>query len=397
LLAKSLLLREQLKARLNSFENVATSSLDETANNSLAVPENISAECQVHPPRKPQINVRETRSRCKRNHDQFDEDELSSYCELLALPAKRRRSKNIPVNKDSTVYAQKNSVGRGQKFNASTRLVVEIDSSNGPRHPTIHGHDEEAQFNNVEHEENNDYPPPTTPIFETAPSGVEGRREFTPLPEQTSLPLTERILHLNKVIEPDYQMLGKDVERGRKRASNGLLFTKDGKVDRRSLRFLKDQENQTPSRCSLAPETPEHRIQHVASQQSSDPFELPVLPSIEQFESAPKPRSTPHPRSGPMSDLATPRDQKPFKCGSCKKQYTSRAGLQYVGSHTPRIPRISADKNDSTKTMRRVMRVGKVKVTSALKSSLVICAEEISVICRDWIRCDLFAAFFERS
>jgi hypothetical protein len=370
--------------------------LDETANKSPAVLESISGECQVHPPRKPQTNVRETRSQRKRNHDQFDEDELSSYCELLALPAKRRRSKNIPVNKDSTGYAQNNSVGRGQKINASSRLVVEIDLSNGPRHPTIQGHDEEAQFNGVEDEENNDYPPPTTPIFETAPSG-EGRREFTPLPEGTTLPLTERILHLNKVIEPNFQMLGKDVERGRKRASNGLLFTKDGKVDRRSLRFLKDQENQTPSRCSLAPETPENRSQQVASQQLSDPFELPVLPSIEQFESAPKPRSTPHPRSGPISDLATPRDQKPFKCGSCKKQYTSRAGLIYVGSHTPRISRLSADKYDSTKTMRRVMRVGKVKVTSVLKSSLVICAEESSVICRDWIRCDLFAACFERS
>lgn len=268
-------------------------------------------------------------------------------------------------------------------------MVIEIDSSNGPRQPTIYGQDEESQFNYVEDEGDNDYLPPTTPISETVPSGVEGRRDFTPRPEETSLPLTAQILHLNKVIEPDYRMLGKDAERGRKRASNGLLFTKDGKVDRRSLRFLRDQENQTPSRCSLAPETPATGSQHVASQQLSDPFENPVLPSIEQFESALTPRSTPHPRSGPMSDFVTPRDQKPFKYGSCKKQYTSRAGLKYVSSHTPRVLTISADKHDSTKTMRRVMRVGKVKVTSGLKSSLVICAEESLVTCRDWTRCDL--------
>jgi hypothetical protein len=284
--------REQLKARLSSFESAATSSLDETANISLAVSESTSAGCPPHPPRKPQTNVRETRSRRKRNHDQFNEDELSSYDELLALPAKSIRSKNIPVNKDSTVPAQKISVGRGQKNNANSRMVIEIDSSNGPRQPTIHRQDDEAQFNYVKDEEDDDYRPPTTPIPATAPSGVEERRDFTPLPEETSLPLTERILHLNKVIEPDYRMLVKDVERGRKRASNGLLFTKDGKVDRRSLRFLRDQENQTPSRCSLAPVTPETRSQRVASQQLSDPFELPVLPSIEQFESAPKPRST---------------------------------------------------------------------------------------------------------
>lgn len=326
-------LREQLKARLTSFENAAPSSLDETANISFALPESSSAESPAHPPRKPQTNVRETRSRRKRNHDEFNEDELSSYGELLALPAKSRRSKNIPVNKHSTVHAQKNSVGRKQKINASSRLVIEIDSSNGPREPTIHGQDEEARFNYVEDEGDNDYLPPTTPISETAPSGVEGRRDFTPLPEGTSLPLIERILHLNKVIEPDYRMLGKDVERGRQRALNGLLFTKDGKVDRRSLRFLRDQENQTPSRCSLAPETPETGSQHVASQQLSDPFELPVLPSIEQFESALKPRSTPRPRSGPVSDFVTPRDHNPFKCGSCKKNYTSRAGLKYVSPH----------------------------------------------------------------
>jgi hypothetical protein len=382
-------LREQLKARLSSFENAATSSSDEIANVSFAVPESTSAEFPVHPPSKPQVNVRETRSRRKRNHDEFNEDELSSYGELLALPAKRRRSKDIPVNKDSTIPTPKKSVGRGQKINANSRMVIEIDSSNGPRQPTIHGQDDEAQFNYGEDEGDDDYRPPTTPISATAPSGVDERTDFTPLPEESSLPLTERILHLNKVTEPDYRMLGKDVERGRKRASNGLLFTKDGKVDRRSLRFLRDQENQTPSRCSLAPETPETRSQHVASQQLSDPFELPTLPSIEQFESALKPRSTPYPRSGPMNDLVTPRDQKPFICGSCKKQYTSRAGLKYVISHTSRVSKISADKHDSTKTMRRVMRVGKVKVTSVLKSSLVICAKESSVICRDLIRCNL--------
>ena len=120
-----------------------------------------------------------------------------------------------------------------------------------------------------------------------------------------------------------------DVQLGRQRTPCGLLLTKDGKVDRRSLRYvgdLGDQENEILSRWSMAPETPVHRVARI---QLPDASELPVLPSIEHFESI---LETTHPqlRSSSRSCSITPRDQKPFKCGACKKSYRNRSGLRYV-------------------------------------------------------------------
>jgi hypothetical protein len=326
--------RKQLKARLNSFENPATNSLERPENTCLERPEHtVGAGPTLHR-NEVQTSARETRSRRKRNYDQVDGDGQTPHGNQAEPPAMKRRSRNMPINTESCVAAEDNSVRPVQQIHARSQMVIEIVSR--PSQPAMPGQDGGGQFNYVEDEVDDDCRPPrpTTPISAITRSGEEERRDVAPLPDETSLPLSERILRLNKVIEPDYRMIAKDTERGRKRASNRLLLTKDGKVDIRSLCFLGDQENQTPSRWSLAPEAP-HRALDVASQQLSDPLELPVLPSIERFETAPEPRPTPQARSGSLSSSITPRNHKPFKCGSCKKQYTTRAGLKYASSRLP--------------------------------------------------------------
>lgn len=320
----------QLKARLSNFENPATSLLEEAAIPSLEGPASTAEASLAHHLNEAQTSVRETRSRRKGDHDQIEISGTSSVDYQRELPAKRRRTRIKPVNGTSTAAAENTSTRPEQQFNARSRLVIEIPSSKGATHSVIPSQDEELHFNSVEDEVNDDYQPlgPATPV-----SGEDARMDVTPPVDETSLPLSERILHQNKIIEPDYRMREKDFQRGRKRALNELLLTNDSKVNRRSRRFLGDQESQTPSRWSLAPETPRTGTQDIASQQLADPFELPVLPSIEHFESVLHPRFTPQPQPGSLSSSITPRALKPLKCGSCKKQYTSRTGLKYHQEH----------------------------------------------------------------
>jgi hypothetical protein len=325
--------REQLKARLNFFESSATASLEDPATTAGAAP----APCR----NQVQTNSRETQSRWKRNHDQIDGDGQSSHSGQPKLQARKRRSRNMPTNTEGYVAAEDNSVRLVQQVNARSQMVIEIDSSKRLSQPAIPSQDEGGQFNDVEDKVDDDYQPPrpATPISAITPFREETTRGITPLPDETSLPLSERILRPSKIIEPDYGMIAKGTKQGRRRASNGLLLTKDCKVDKRSLRYLGDQENQTPIRWSLAPEGP-HRALDVASQQLSHPLELPVLPSIERFETAPEPRLRSQPRSGSLSISITARDSKPFKCGSCKKKYTSRVNLKYASSRPPHISKI---------------------------------------------------------
>ena len=323
-------LRGQLKARLSNFENPAASLLEEAAIASLEGPASTAEAGLALHLNEAQTSVRETRSRRKRNHDQIEISGTSLVDDRQELPAKRRGTGLKPVSGTSTAAADNTSTRPEQQFNARSRLVIEIPWSKGATHSVIPSQGKELQSSSSEDEVDDDYQPlrPTTPV-----SGEDARMDVTPPVDETSLPLSERILHLNKIIEPDYRMRGKDLQLGRKRASNGLLLTKDSKVDRRSRRFLGDQERQTPSRWSLAPETPRTGPQDVASQQLSNPFARPVLPSIEHFESALHPRSTPQPQPGSLSSSITPRALKLLKCGSCKKQYTSRKGLKYHQEH----------------------------------------------------------------
>lgn len=330
--------REQLKARLNSFETTAaTISLDEAATAYLEGSEAAAEVDSADQAADVQTGVRETRARRKRNHDQFDLDEPSSSRAQPELPAKRRRSRNVPIATDfmdSSGATNNRSVSPGQQADSGPQMVVGIVSKAASQTAMSGQEEEEDPFNYAEDAVDGDYQPPrpTTPVSAVIRSEEESR-DVTPLSNETSLPLSERILRLNKVIEPDYRMREKDIERGRKRASNGLLLTKDGKIDRRSLRFLGDQENQLPSRWSMAPETPRPGAHNIASQQLSDHFEPPALPSIEQPEFVLDSRSTPQPQLGSLGSSIKLRDQKPFKCGFCKKQYTSRPGLSYHQEH----------------------------------------------------------------
>ena len=323
-------LRGRLKARLSNFENPAASLLEEATVASLECPASTAEAGLALHLNEAQTSVRETRSRRKRNHDQIDISGTSLVDDWEELPAKRRGTGIKPVSGISTAAADNTSTRPEQQFNARSRLVIEIPWSKGATHSVIPSQGEALQSNSGEDEVGDDYQPlrSTTPV-----SGEDARMDVTPPVDETSLPLSERTLHLNKTIEPDYRIRRKELQWGRKRASNGLLLTKDSKVDRRSRRFLGDQESQTPSRWSLAPETPRTGPQDVASQQLADPFELPVLPSIEHFEPALHPRSTPQPQPGSLSSSITPRALKPLKCGSCKKQYTSRKGLKYHQDH----------------------------------------------------------------
>ena len=247
---------------------------------------------------------------------------------------------------------ESNCASPAQQVDPNARMVVEIVSKEAAHSAELSQHtraqcddvqDEieesahskiprqanEVQFNDLQDNVDNDYQPPdpTTPASATTRvREVDG--SFMPI-DKTSLPLSERILYLNNT-EPDDRMRGLDAQVSRRRDSNGLLLTKNGKVDRRSLRYLRDQENQTPSRSSMAPETPVFRLGAV---RLSDPFETPVLPSIEQFKSTLEHSPYPQLRPSSLSRSITSKDQKPFKCGGCKKQYTCRAGLKYVGSH----------------------------------------------------------------
>jgi hypothetical protein len=301
---------EQMKTRLNGFEDPAMDSSEEIASTSV----NDSASTALYLKGK-QIRVRDTRSQRKRNHDQVDGGLNSNGAQPLSI--------------------ENCSIEPRQQINSRSRVVIEIPLSKGPSHMVTPRQDRVDEINYVEDEADDDYQPPgpVTPLSAlscTRLQGENGVREMTPLPVDTSLPLSERILRLNKVIEPDYRMLEKDILQSRKRASNGLLLTKDGKVDRRSLRFLGDQENWTPSRSSVAPEDSMIGARNGAARQLLGPCVLPIVPSTEQSESALPPRWTPQPQPGFLSSSITPRDQKPFKCGSCKKQYTTRVGLKYV-------------------------------------------------------------------
>jgi hypothetical protein len=324
--------REYLKARLNNFESPATGLLEDPATASLEDPSSTTKARSVPRLDKIQTGARDTRSRRKRNHDQIEFSGTSFPDDQQELPVKRRRIRKKTVDPTSLVVADNTSTSAEQQANARSRMVVEIHSSKETSHSVTPDRDEE--FNYAEEEEDADYQPQrlTTPVSEGTQSGEDARIGFTPPLDEITLPLSERILRLNKIIEPDYRMREKDLERGRKRASNGLLLTKDGKVDRRSLRFLGDQENQTPSRWSLAPKALRTGSETVANHQLSDPFELPIFASIENFASGLDHRSTSQ-RSDPLRSSTTPRDQKPFKCGTCKKQYTSRSSLKYHQEH----------------------------------------------------------------
>ena len=195
-------------------------------------------------------------------------------------------------------------------------------------HTTISSPAAEYQLNYAQGDVDNDcHPPcPATPAIERAREEEKGE---STLIQKTSLPLAERMQHLNKSLEPDYHKLDRDFQLGRKRSSNGVLLTKSGKVDRRSSRRLGHQENQTPSRWSIAPETPAARL---ATDRLSDPFETPVLPSIEQSASGLEHGSNRQLQSDPSSRPIKSKDTKLFACGHCKKQYTSRQSLKYVES-----------------------------------------------------------------
>ncbi|KAE9373133.1 hypothetical protein N431DRAFT_338311 [Stipitochalara longipes BDJ] len=199
-------------------------------------------------------------------------------------------------------------------------MVVEISKEAPPS--TIPSQDTEVQFNYAQNKVGDEYraPEPTTPVSAITRSREE--REGITHSDETSLPLSERILHLNKVVERDHHMRELDAQRRRKRDSNGLLLRKNGRVDKRSLRFLGDQDSQTPSRWSIAPDLPGTSV---AGAQSPDPLELPILPSIEQSQVIFEPGAEPQ--------IRTPTDPRPIKCSSCKKQYTTRAGLRYHLEH----------------------------------------------------------------
>jgi hypothetical protein len=312
-MANSLLSRERLKARLFTFENAETTLMETEL----------------------QTSVTERQSRRKRKNTHINDIEPSSHFDQLERSAKRRFSSNTPIDLEYSDAIRSNSVLPDPQIKARSQMVVGIVSKE-TAHSTLPSQDNESQFDYVQNEVDDDYEPPypTTPVSAIIRSVEEGR-DSTP-PNEDSMPLSERILNLDKIIEPDLRMRELDVQLGRQRTPCGLLLTKDGKVDRRSLRYvgdLGDQETEILSRWSMAPETPVHRVARI---QLPDASELPVLPSIEHFESI---LETTHPqlRSSSRSSSITPRDQKPFKCGACKKSYRNRSGLRYVRPIRPLI------------------------------------------------------------
>jgi len=125
--------REQIKARLDSFEHTATNSIEEQAIDSLEGPEATSLEVPAsttYQTKKIQTSVRKTRSQRKRNHDQIDLDGPSSNVDQLELLIKRKRSRNVPISTESSTTVDNNSVVPGQQAKAKSRMVIEIISSN---------------------------------------------------------------------------------------------------------------------------------------------------------------------------------------------------------------------------------------------------------------------------
>jgi len=218
--------------------------------------------------------------------------------------------------------------------------------------------DEQSQFDYPEDETDHDYQPPepATPVSTFMRSGDKGTTDIASPADLAALPMSERILSLKTVVEPHTSMRNIDMRLGRKRASNGLLLTKDGKVDRRCLRGLSvsgDEENQPFSRSSLPPEETQNGAQHIVNQQLPDPFERPILPSTEQFQSALERCLTPQPKSSSLNFSITPRDPKPYKCGSCGKAYVARAGLQHVSFVFPLVMRNLADESTAHEYCKR--------------------------------------------
>jgi hypothetical protein len=247
----------------------------------------------------------------------------------------------MPANTELLSTEGDSSNGPKRRAGARKRNVIEIVSSERASDSPVPGqYEEQGQFNYVDDEVDDDYEPyePATPVSGFAHSGSKERTDLTSLTKQ--LPMSEQILRLKTVLELDHATRKKDIERGRKRAPNGLLLTKDGKVDRRSLRLfncLGNEENQTPNRSSLAPENDQAGGQEVSDQQSSGRFKIPVLPSVEQVEFSLETRSTPQSLFSSSNLAITPRDPRPFKCGSCNKEYVARAGLRYVSSSLSRF------------------------------------------------------------
>lgn len=332
---------EQLKAQLRTLQSAAkgTNILKETAFTSTKETEithpDETATATDHI--KDRLSLRGTRSRRKRNHDEVHEHGINSQVEQPERPVKKRRTRNMPTTANKDFSAEDSFVARDQQKNSRSRMVVEIPSSKKVSLGVMPGHDEVGEFNYVEEEVDDDYQPPGPVTIIAALThhrapGESGEREITSLSNGTILPLSERLLHSNKVLEPDHRMLAKNISPSRSRAANGLLLSKDGKVDRRSLRFLRDQENRVLSPSSFLPTAPMIEAQVAAAQQNSDSFASHVLPSIEQADSALDPPSLPQLWPGSLSGSVILRDQKPFKCDSCKNRYTSRGGLRYVGA-----------------------------------------------------------------
>ncbi len=319
---------EQLKTRINSLEGPASNA----------------AVGIAHSSKETHTGGRDTRARRKRNQSQMHSDEPTPHdgqAMSPELPTKRRKTRKSPTHAEAAAAENNISNGQNRQADARKRDAVDIPTSEGASSSPILDEDEEqGQFNYVEDDSDDDYQPPepATPVLESRRSGGEGRTDFTSAAAPASLPTSEHILHLKTVLEPDNRMRKSDIARGRNRAPNGLLLTKYGTVDRRSLRLFKlfeNEENLTPSRPSLASETLQAGHKNIVDQQSSDPLELPLLPSIERIGSALEARSTPQPGSSSSNFSMTPRVPKPFKCGSCDKQYVARSGLQYVSSHLP--------------------------------------------------------------
>lgn len=309
---------------------------------SLESPPSTDAAGTAHITEEMPTGVRETRSRRKRNHSQIDTVEATSQLTQAVspeLPTKRRRTRNIPTSTEVSTAEVDSAAGwnrlesaRKQKANGSLSSDAISDQD-----------DEQSQFDYPEDETDHDYQPPepATPVSTFMRSGDKGTTDIASPADLAALPMSERIFSLKTVVEPHTWMRNIDMMLGRKRASNGLLLTKDGKVDRRCLRGLSvsgDEENQPFSRSSLAPEETQNGAQHIVNQQLQDPFERCL---------------TPQPKSSSLNFSITPRDPKPYKCGSCGKAYVARSGLQHVSFVFPLVMRNLADESTAHEYCKR--------------------------------------------